>query len=84
MPLGSLVGKIQVVALVGLETQVGLRALPTKKECVVLRQPLCLQVPYEVGHVLVMVIYPLSTKKGSCLVSNSIRIEQAITGTYIH
>ena len=36
---------------------------------------------HEVGHVLVVMVYPLSTKENSYLVLNSIRIELAITGT---
>ena len=62
-------GKIRIVASMELGIQVGPGALSTKEECVVPRQPFRPQVPYEVGHALVMVVYLLSTKGNNCLVS---------------
>ena len=64
----------------GLEIQVGLRALPME-EHMVPRQPPHPQRPYEVSLIFVVMVYLLSTKDGSCSISNSIRIEQEITRT---
>ena len=64
MPLGSSVGKIWVVASVELGIQARPGALPMKKEeHEVSRQPSRPHMPYEVGHVLVVMVYPLSKKR---------------------
>ena len=68
-PLESSVGKIQVVVMVELGIQARPGALLVEEEGVVLRQSSLSQVPYEVGRVLDMVVYPLSTKGNDNLVS---------------
>ena len=55
-------GKIRVIASLELGIQARPEAPPAKEERVVPGQPPRSQVPYEVGRVLVAVVYPLSTK----------------------
>ena len=60
---GSSVERSQVAALARLEILKELGVLPMDEERVVLRQPPHPQVPYEVGRILVVVVYPLSRKE---------------------
>ena len=74
------------MASVGLEILDGLRAQPAKEKRVVLRQPRCPQVLYEVDRVIVVVVYPLSTNRDNYSVSYNIKIElnNYRNTTYIH
>ena len=54
---------IQVLVLVKLGIQARPRVLLVNEERVVLRQPPRPQVPYEVGHIFDVVVYPWSTKR---------------------
>ena len=56
-------GIIQVAVLVELGIQVGPGVLPAEEECAMSRQLLRPKVLYEVGHIFVVVVYPLSTKR---------------------
>ena len=67
--LRSPVGKIQVVALVGLGISAGPKVLFVEEEHKVSRLLSRPQVPYEVDYVLVVVVYPLFTKGNNSLVS---------------
>ena len=73
-PLGSYVEKIWIVASVGLVISAGLRALPAKEKREVPRQPPRPQVPYEVGRILIVMVYPLFTKGTNSSISHNIRI----------
>ena len=68
---GLLVGKNQVEILGWLEMLRKFGIQPREEKRVVMGQPLHPQVPYEVSHVLIVVVYTLSTKEGSCLDSDS-------------
>ena len=85
-PLRSLVGRIRVVTSVGLGILTRLKTLLAEEERVVAREPLHLQVSYNINHVLVVVVYPLSTKRNNSSVSYNIGIELNIyiNTTYIH
>ena len=63
MPSGSLVELIQVMVWVELGIQAGPEVLLAEEEHVVPRQPPHPQVSYEIGRILVLVVYPLSTKE---------------------
>ena len=67
--------KIQVVPSVELGIQGRLGALPMEEERELSRMLPRPQVPYEVNRILVVVVYPLSTKRNDSLVSHNIDFE---------